>query len=598
MSEKQNIDRMESTRKLIDEIKSQFEEENKKIRQFKKQIYRDKDFEISNITVFSGPNYYLDRQAVVFNLFIAPLGNNANFYKTHIEKRIESIKDIEPAYVANLFAETLLQVLKMNSDLFIEKYSISKNDNEYIIAIEYLDKDIAKDCIFFVRDWFRAINDEKEFEFDEKFKAIISSYYKSDFGNALLYNLVKAGNVNNLPFIHIPEEGSFQLGYGNKQLRVNENAFHTDSIKDYEFIFNNEKLYDFLINNGFPALESKQCFNEKEAIKTASEIGYPVLAKPVNIHKEHCVRQNLTSDNEVKKAFNEITDQINEEGNVFKSIIIQKQMFGSEHKILLVDGYCNCVLRNEPDEKNKYKVIDDIHPDNIVLIENIASFFKIKCLEISVFTNNISGSWKETDLKIADINAKPDFIIYLNFEENINLPTDILESHFNEYNNGRIPIIATNKINADLIKIIFEQLIKTNKKIHFGAINNDGIYINNHHLYNIDHERNINFILRNPKVNFALFCHDSNNIKNYGIVHKGADIVILDNSKDIETAVLKNQLFPHSSLIEIKGSEIIHSKEGSSISVNHFYTDDEKNYKIIEIIDKELPELTKKYFHQ
>ena len=79
---------MEAARKLIEAVKKQFEEENAKILEYKREMYRENDFKLSRFAFYDGPSYYLDRKAMVFNIFIAPIGDSVEFYKQKIAEGI------------------------------------------------------------------------------------------------------------------------------------------------------------------------------------------------------------------------------------------------------------------------------------------------------------------------------------------------------------------------------------------------------------------------------------------------------------------------------------------------------------------------------
>ncbi len=77
---------LDQAKKLIHEMKEKLDEENQKLRDMKNQIFREKDFKVSKFAAFDGPNYYSDRKAFVFNVFIAPTGDSVDFYRNEITK--------------------------------------------------------------------------------------------------------------------------------------------------------------------------------------------------------------------------------------------------------------------------------------------------------------------------------------------------------------------------------------------------------------------------------------------------------------------------------------------------------------------------------
>jgi cyanophycin synthetase len=212
---------------------------------------------------------------------------------------------------------------------------------------------------------------------------------------------------------------------------------------------------EFLEMCGFPTPKSVNCFSEEEAIDVAKEIGFPVVLKPVAGHKGQGVTTNIESVNEVRKAFHKIIQLAEQQGVPFEGALVQKQVYGTDHRLLAVGGKFVAALERVPAfvEGNGYDTIeklieienakeirldnarsplckikiddnlkdflalqnkdlsyvpaagekitlrrvanisaggvsinvtDKVHPDNIKMVEDIARFFKVKCLGIDV----------------------------------------------------------------------------------------------------------------------------------------------------------------------------------------------------------------------
>ena len=660
--EENYINKLEKSKRLIEELKEQFERENQKILEYKKEIYRSKDFAISRFYSYNGPNYYLDRQAFVFNIFIAPIGDSVDFYREKAIEIFPAIEKIETPYVIDLFAEMLILTLKMEIDLYINKYSISKDKDEYVVAVEYLDEKITKEAAFLVSDWFRAISNDEEFDFKGEYEKLQQVFDKTPFGGPTLYSLIEAGLKRDIPVFHLFEENQFQWGYGKKQLRGRSTTFHTDGIKDTEFTMYKDMVGEFLDMCGFPTPKGINCFEEEEIVEEALKIGFPVVVKPVAGHKGQGVTTNITTEDEVRKSFKSIVNAAAELGVNFDGALVQKMIHGNDHRLLAVGGKCVAALKRVPafvdgdgqknieqlivEENDKlirldnarsplckikidenlvefidqqglslksvpeqgqkitlrkvanisaggvsYNVTNEMHPDNIALVEDIASYFNVTCLGIDVLAADISKSWREGDFGIIEINAGPGVFMHLApaYGESIDVPALIMKSHFGENFNSRIPIIAANKVSNNLIDMINNKLHEIRNDIFFGALNETGVFINGRYFHNnSDHCQNVKLVLRHPKVDIALFCHDAEKIHDYGIFHKGADMLILDHADHYEKTVLKEQLIGQGYILEIDNNEITLMKGGETVSVNYFFTPEEKDQRIMDILSEHL----------
>lgn len=665
----ESISDLEAAKKLIAAVKMQFEKENEKIMEFKKEMYRANDFKVSRFAFYDGPNFYLGKKAMVFNLYIAPVGDTVGFFKEEIGKAIPGIAGSNAEFVVDLFAEVLMEVMKMDINLYLDNYSISRDDDEYVIAIGYFDKKVAKACAYFVSDMFYAISNDKPFDIKKGWGELQAAFDKSLFGGPTLYSLIEAALKRKIPVFYLYEENQFQWGYGVKQLRGRSTTFHNDGIKDTEFTMFKDMCGDFLEMCGFPTPKAINTFSEDDAVEAAAQIGYPCVVKPVNGHKGQGVTTGVQNEAQVRESYQKII-KIGEENSVpFAGALVQTQIYGTDHRLLAVGGKFVAALERVPayvegdgehtieelisieNQKEirldnarsplcKIKIDEDltgflalnnktlqdvpqpgehvvlrrvanisaggvsinvtekIHPDNIRMVEDIASFLTIRNLGIDVLASDISKSWKDGDFGIIEINAGPGVFMHLApaYGGSIDVPGEIILSHFGKPENSRIPIISVNRVSKHLASEINERLHRYNNKAHFGCLLADGVYFNNVLLTkNPDHLQNQKIILRHPKTDFALFTHENDEIYDFGLLYEGADLVILDNPAVAEEKVLKGQLLP--------GGILVESFEGKTeIYVNnelkdtcYYNSPEEKDFQYSGIVEQFIRELYGKY---
>ncbi|MCP4215919.1 MAG: cyanophycin synthetase, partial [bacterium] len=306
-----------------------------------------KDFKVSKFYFYDGPNHYLDRQALVFNLYRDPDGYRTDFYEKKILKEFPQLKGNIPERMVDLFVAVLMQVLKMDINLYLSRFSIGSDGDDYVIAVQYLDRYSAEDAVYLVGDWFQAMNQENEFDFQKEFMELQQDFDKTLFGGPTLYSLIEAGLKRDIPVKFLKEENEFQWGYGKKQLRGRSTTFHTDGIKDTEFTMFKDMVGDFLVMCGFPTPQGTNCFTLDEAQEAAEELGFPVVVKPVSGHKGQGVTTGIESPEGVTKAFNNIINSPSEDGS-FDGILVQQQIYGTDHRLLAVDGECVAALERVP----------------------------------------------------------------------------------------------------------------------------------------------------------------------------------------------------------------------------------------------------------
>jgi cyanophycin synthetase len=673
MTNNQETDKnLEAARQLIEKIKEQLGYENKKIEEFKLKMYQENDFKVSKFQSYTGPSSYLDRAALVFNVFISPVGDSVEFFKEHIAKVFPKATEWDTPYVIDLFCKVLLETIKMDIDLYINKYSIGTDGDEYVVAIEYFDKKIAKESVFLVSDWFYAItNDDKKFDFLTQWQALQAKFDKTLFGGPTIYSLVEAGLKRDIPVIYLYEENQFMWGYGKKQLRGRSTTFHTDGIKDTEFTMYKDMVGDFLEKCGFPTPQGTNCYTDEEILTATRKLSFPVVVKPVAGHKGQGVTTGIESEEQALEAFHKIVKSAQEEGVNFEGALVQQQIYGTDHRLLAVGGKFAAALERVPayvegdgtnniekliEEENKkiirldnarsplckiktdenliefltlqglsltdvpksgeritlrrvanisaggvsINVTDKIHPLNVKLVEDIASYFNVKCLGIDVLSQDISKPWMEGNFGIIEINAGPGVFMHLApaYGGSIDVPGKIILSHFNRPENARIPIVATNNVSQEFANLLNAKLHEIKPTIFFSSLTGKGVYFNGEYFYNNPkHDANVENLLRHPKTDFALIAHNVDDIYDFGLVHRGADLVILDNPRKVEESTLLEQLLPNGHVIYIEGNQIYLKNNGDVLNSNTFDENnaEDKDHKLLAILDPLLPELINKY---
>jgi cyanophycin synthetase len=626
------------------------------------------DFDLRKFYVYNGPNYYLNSKALVFNIFLEPEGPEVSYYKDEVYSLFPAITKNNPSTVIDLYANVVMEILKMDIDLYLNNYSITEDEDEYVVAVEFFDDRIAEDAAYLASDWFKAMNEKATYDIKTEYAKLQAAFDKSILGGPTIYSLVEAGLKRNIPVFFLFEENQFQWGYGKKQLRGRSTTFHTDGIKDTEFTMFKDMCGDFLIMCGFPTPIGKNCFDVEEAVEEANILGFPVVVKPVSGHKGQGVTTGIESEEEVRKAFQKILDMVENDGAKFDGIIVQQQIYGTDHRLLSVNGKFAAALQRVPayvDGNGKdtieqlikiendlevrldnarsplckikidqdmhdfltiqeltissvpaegeriflrrvanisaggvsINVTDNIHPKNIEMVESISKFFNVKCLGIDVLSADISKPWTEGNFGIIEINAGPGVFMHLApaIGASIDVPGIIMESHFKTPLNSRIPIIAGNNITNKLSEFIYQKLHTLNPDIEYGSLTELGVHFNNTFFFNNEsHDQNVKIILRNPKLDFAVFSHNKFNIYDFGFFHEGADMVILEKANYTEDS-MKNLLLENGTLVEITENHIDVKVNGEITQCLSFFTDEEKDKMVENIIEPVLEALINKY---
>lgn len=205
-----------------------------------------------------------------------------------------------------------------------------------------------------------------------------------------------------------------------------------------------------------------------------------------------------------------------------------------------------------------------VHPDNIILAQDIALHFRLTCLGIDVIAPSLSESWKSGDFAILEINAAPGILMHLNpaVGESVDVPSRILETFFESGTSARIPTITFNHISVQDLQETIDHILLQHPDWTVGAVCRDAIFVNrSEKILSKDYNTNVLTLLRNPKVDLLIVEYEEDVLEKEGMFYHGSNIVVLDNPTETEM-VLARDIFDDSTVVIRKGDNISIRREG------------------------------------
>ncbi len=176
---------------------------------------------------------------------------------------------------------------------------------------------------------------------------------------------------------------------------------------------------------------------------------------------------------------------------------------------------------------------DDIHPENIWLMERVAKVIGLDICGIDVVTTDITQPLRETGGVIIEVNAAPGFRMHVAPSQGLprNVAAPVLDMLFPPGTPSRIPIVAITGTNGKttttrLIAHIHRQSGKT-----VGYTSTDAIYINEYLVEKGDNTGpySANVILRDPTVEIAVLETARGGILRSGLAFDSCDVGIVLN---------------------------------------------------------------------
>lgn len=205
-----------------------------------------------------------------------------------------------------------------------------------------------------------------------------------------------------------------------------------------------------------------------------------------------------------------------------------------------------------------------VHPDNIILAQDIAQHFRLVCLGIDVIARNLSQSWKSGDFSILEINAAPGILMHLNpaIGESVDVPSYILETFFKSGTDARIPILTFNHISVHDLQETIDHILLQHPDWTIGAVCRDAIFINrSEKILSKDYNSNLQSLLRNPKLDLLIAEYDEDVLEKEGMFYFGSNMVVLDNPSETEM-ILARDVFDDSTVVIRNGDNISIRRQG------------------------------------
>lgn len=205
-----------------------------------------------------------------------------------------------------------------------------------------------------------------------------------------------------------------------------------------------------------------------------------------------------------------------------------------------------------------------VHPDNIILAQDIAQHFRLVCIGIDVIAESLAESWKSGNFAILEINSAPGIFMHLNpaFGESVDVPTFIIETFFKNANDARIPIITFNRISLKELEDTIDHILLKYPNWTIGAVCRQGVFVNrSEKVMHKDYNTNVQSLLRNPKLDLLIaeYCEDI--LERDGMFYQGSNILVLDNPTATEKTLIRN-IYEDATVVEKQRDNISIRRQG------------------------------------
>ncbi|NLF43429.1 MAG: hypothetical protein GX587_12095 [Bacteroidales bacterium] len=189
-------------------------------------LLHSKDFFISKLRIYHGPNTYLNSRAVVFNVYLEPEGPDSNHYKEYVYSVFPHVALYNPTTVIDLFARTLQHILQFGKDIMLNDYSISEEDADYVVAIEYFDPRTSFRAVSTTARWFQSMNQRLPFSMMPEYENLKHEFEQSDYGCSSVISIISNASRLGIPLFFPFSRKEMKMGYG--QNTVSAKCMHCE----------------------------------------------------------------------------------------------------------------------------------------------------------------------------------------------------------------------------------------------------------------------------------------------------------------------------------------------------------------------------------
>ena len=299
-------------------------------------------------------------------------------------------------------------------------------------------------------------------------------------------SIVNAAAVRRIPFIRLNDGNLVQLGYGAAQRRVWSTETDKTSAIGFGIAEDKDLSKQLLKACGVPVPEWELVKSADDAWEEADYMGLPVTVKPYNSNKGEGVSVNLTSEAEVRAAYDEAR-------KLTRYVMVERFVPGHVHRLLVVGGKVVAASRGEypngqHDPRDKVVTVDctdDVHPEVAYMAALSAKVVGLDIAGVDLVCQDISKPLEAQGGAILEVNGGPGLLMHLKPSVGVVRPVGqaIVEHLFpsedgdSEGLAARIPVvgIAGTRHNAFIARLVGWLLQLSGKRT--GVASSEGTFL-------------------------------------------------------------------------------------------------------------------------
>lgn len=400
---------------------------------------------------------------------------------------VRRLTEDEGTWLGHIFEHCAIEIQCLAGiDVTFGKTRSTGEANCYHVVYEYEQKEVGLEAGRLARRLLISLlpadlrpeedPDSEEFDFSEERDEFIRFAQRRALGPSTSA-LVKSARDRGIPFLRLNRYSLVQFGHACFQRRIQATVTSETKHIAVEIASDKEETNIILGDLGLPVARQRLVYGERDAVRAADRIGYPVVVKPLNANHGRGVSIRMLDADQVRKAFTQAREHS-------RGIIVESYIEGFDHRMLVVNGSLIAVAQRLPghvvgDGENSIETLveevnadprrgighekvltriefdhqamrlleqagydrqsvppkgemvflrstgnlstggtavdltDVVHPDNREMAVRAANAIGLDVAGIDFLTTDISRSFRETGGAICEVNAAPGFRMHV-----------------------------------------------------------------------------------------------------------------------------------------------------------------------------------------
>lgn len=198
----------------------------------------------------------------------------------------------------------------------------------YRIVFEYITREAGELAGHSAVELVSALAEGRAVDAESQVEAIRRQHARFGLGPSTAA-IADAARRRNIPVLRIGSESLLQLGYGARQRRVRATITDATSCLAVDIAGDKALAKEILRTSGIPVPAGGLAATLPEALEIAAEIGYPVVAKPVDGNQGKGVALDIRTPEELRSAY-EVARSFSDR------VIIERYIRGRHYRIVVV----------------------------------------------------------------------------------------------------------------------------------------------------------------------------------------------------------------------------------------------------------------------